>query len=110
MNDIVTQTDEEVTVPAFQLWLKHARPGDRFEYHRGFLVTDREKVVNLPQYGMPAHVFYEPVHSVGQAAWQAYERGHVDLLQKKLDRHGNYAYMAVKRKGRTAVTRRQING
>lgn len=110
MNDNVTQMDEEVTVPAFQLWLKNARAGDRFEYHRGFLVTDREKVVNMPNYGTVAHVFYEPVHSVGQVAWQAYERGSVDLVQKKLDRHGNYAYMAVKRKGRVAVTRRQVNG
>lgn len=87
----------DVTIAHFELWLKSARPGDRFEYHRGFLAYDRETVTMMPQ-GYYAHVFHEPMHDLGLTAYGAYERGQVELVQKKLGRE-RYSYFAIKRKG-----------
>lgn len=105
--DTLTELEDEVTVEAFDLWLKHARPGSKLEYHRGNLALDREKVTTLPNYGgLVAHVFYEPLHSVGHAAWRAYELGQVELVQKKIGREV-YSYFAFKRRGqKPKITRR----
>jgi hypothetical protein len=110
MENTIPDTEEEVTAEAFNLWVKNARPGERFTYHTGHLSVDREKIVNLPQYGSLAHVMIEPYHSVGQAAYRAYEQGKVELIQKRLSRSGRWAYIAIKRRVRTAVTWRHTDG
>lgn len=94
----------DVTIAHFELWLKTARPGDKFEYHRGFLAYDRETVTMMPQ-GYYAHVFHEPMHDVGLAAYGAYERGQVELVQKKIGRE-RYRYFAIKRRGDGNAKRR----
>lgn len=64
-------------------------------YHRGNLAADREDVLVLTNHSNPVHCYYEPMHSLGQMAWQAYERGLVELVQKVYS-DGN-EYIAVKR-------------
>lgn len=96
----ISDKDEEITVPAFERWLATSRPRDRFVYHRGFLAADREEVTLLPQLGKYVHVFHEPMHSLGQIAWHAYERGLVTLVQKKLPNGRGFEYIAFKRSSR----------
>lgn len=109
MDNTLSELDDEITVAAFELWLKHARPGQQFEYHRGSLVNDREKVVSLPNHGIVAHVFYEPTHSVALAAWRAYEKGQVVLAQKKIG-HERYKYFAFKRGRIVAMRPKRVEG
>jgi hypothetical protein len=77
------------------------------EYHRGFLAIDREKVMVLPRFGGTAHVYFEPMHSVGVAAWIAYEQGRVVLAQKRIA-PGVYSYIAFKRKKAMKTTKRRL--
>ena len=95
----ITKPDDtlDVTIAHFELWLKTSRPGDKFEYHRGFLANDRETVTLMPQ-GYYAHVFHEPMHDIGLMAYSAYARGQVELVQKRIGRE-RYKYFAIKRRG-----------
>src|SRR5882672_7241714 len=89
--------DEEITVAGFERWLRTARQGERFIYHRGFLAADREKITVLPNIGSYVHVYYEPFDSLGKTAWHAYEHGVVELVQNKLPGAQGYEYIAFKR-------------
>lgn len=97
MKETIPRADEEVTAATFEAWLQHARPGDSYEYHRGYLTRDREKVVMLPAYGQYAHVFVEPTHSMAQAVWRAYRQGKAMLVQQKMGSE-DYRYLAFKRR------------
>jgi len=97
MKETIPRPDEEVTAATFEAWLKYARPGDRYEYHRGSLAVDREKVVNIPALGGFAHVYVEPFHSLASAVWRAYQQGKVLLAQKKVN-DSTFRYLAYKRK------------
>lgn len=91
---------EEVTAATFETWLRRSRPGDSMVYHVGFLAADREDVRFLgAPYNQHAHVFHEPIHSLGDAVWRAYLHGKVDLVQRrKGERHRQqFEYIAIKR-------------
>lgn len=100
METIVPSKEEEITVAAFERWLTIGRPGTKFTYHRGNLASDREDVTMLPGMGQFAHVFYEPFHTLGKMAWHYYQRGLVELAQKKLPNGRGFEYIAFKRKQR----------
>ena len=75
-------------------WFAGANPGERFEYHRGLLATDRYKGTSSLK---------EPerrrLAAVADHALVLADRGELHLLQ---ERHGNsdYSYFAVKASGR----------
>lgn len=102
MKETIPQADEEVTAATFEAWLDHARPGDRYEYHRGFLMLDREHVLNVPSIGQFAHVYVEPIHDLASAVWGAYKRGKVLLAQQKVG-PSTYRYLAYKRTNQRPV-------
>ena len=76
---------------AFRGWLARAEPGDRIEYHRGFLALDRIK-------GMSSLNDAErrKLAAVADQALALADGGKLHLLQ---ERHGNgdYSYWAVAR-------------
>jgi hypothetical protein len=78
-------------VTAFRGWLARAKPGDRIEYHRGFLALDRIK-------GMSSLNDAErrKLAAVADQALALADGGKLHLLQ---ERHGNgdYSYWAVAR-------------
>lgn len=100
MEKIIPQNEDEITVAAFERWLKVSRPGEQFVYHRGHLASDREEVQLLPSFGTYVHVYFEPMHTLGTTAWIAYERGQVALAQKKLPGKRGFEYIAFKRRTR----------
>ena len=72
-------------------WIGQAMPGDRVEYHRGFLVLD-----TLPRWTpLPETKRKELVRLAARARWAA-ERNLVHLVQR---RHGpdDFAYLAIAR-------------
>lgn len=71
---IHTEVQKIDTVPEWQIWLAKARPGAACQYCEGYLAR-----------------FYT---KLGSEAWQAYESGIVDLVQKKID-DGEYLYFAI---------------
>lgn len=113
MKETIPRQDEEVTAATFEAWLKHARPGDRFEYHRGYLTADRVHVMNIPAIGGFAHVYMEPLHSLASAVWGAYERSKVLLVQQKLG-PGVFRYLATKstpaRRGYVPPQKEKVHG
>jgi len=77
------------TVNEFKLWLAEAKPGERAEYHRGFLFEDTEPAVtSLDQEAM------EEAQKTAACARYAQNVGHIELIQRK---HGafNYSYLAI---------------
>lgn len=92
----VSETEEEITLAAFARWVDVSRPGESFTYHVGNLMIDREKIVQLPNYGM-TRVYIQPYHTIGEYAWWAYERGKVELVQRKLP-DGRFEYIAQKKR------------
>lgn len=72
-----------MTADDFSDWIKHARPQDRIEYHRGYLPDDMTRSSVLA--------------GVANKARDAYERLHVCLTQ---ERHGpkDYSYFATRTK------------
>jgi hypothetical protein len=70
-------------------WLRTARPGDRFVYHRGFLVVDRG--ANSPLRERERR----RLDALATAALAAASAGLVHLLQKRLN-VGTFDYLAVK--------------
>lgn len=98
MEGTITQENEEITVAAFERWLEKSRGGSHFIYHRGRLAIDREETQVIPAFEKPVHVYIEPYDMLGKMAWYAYERGFVDLLQRR--RPYGYDYIAFKRRER----------
>ena len=81
----------------FSAWLDQASPGDRLEYHRGFLMIDR-----MPRGRLAESKRQELVRIADRAMWAA-ERGLVHLLQKRHRVH-DYSYIAVARpRGKSTV-------
>ena len=71
----------------FDRWLYRSRPGDRRNYHTGFLLLDRvgDSLGNRKQ-----------LHDEASSAWFAYLQSQVHLIQRKLD-DGIYEYIAERR-------------
>ncbi len=76
-------------VTAFRGWLTRAKPGDRIEYHRGFLALDRIKGTNSLKEGERRKLAAVADHALALAG-----RGELHLLQ---ERHGDgdYSYLVV---------------
>jgi len=75
----------------FLAWVSQAEPGDRLEYHRGFLAVDCDMAV-----GNLSAQDRKTLGNLAQKARGAFELGLVDLVQERLgvDR---FAYMAIAR-------------
>jgi hypothetical protein len=72
-------------------WIGQAAPGDRVEYHRGFLALDI-----LPKWtSLPDHERKELVRLSARARWAA-EQGLVHLVQKRRG-PDDFVYIAIAR-------------
>lgn len=74
----------------FNSWLYDLNDAPRIAYYRGFLARDRwinwQMETSLPDV---------PVDNLAKAAWAAYEKGQVHLVQFRVD-EGVYIYWAIK--------------
>ncbi len=78
----------------FCAWVAQAAPGDRLEYHRGFLGVDATAVIStLPA---PDH---RRLAALAAAALRAFEAGLVHLVQVRLG-PDRFAYLAIARSRR----------
>lgn len=75
----------------FAGWVGAAAPGDRLEYHRGFLVVDTTPVVSKL-----ADEDRVALRSLARRAWWASEQGLVHLVQERLGPN-RFAYVAIAR-------------
>ena len=75
----------------FAGWVGAAAPGDRLEYHRGFLAVDTIPMISkLPEADRAA------LKQVGARAWWAAEQRLVHLVQERLG-PDLFAYIAIAR-------------
>lgn len=72
-------------------WIGQAVPGDRIEYHRGFLALDIIPVASR----LPERERAELARMARRALWAA-EQGLVHLVQKR-HRANDYSYLAIAR-------------
>lgn len=79
---------EPITVAAFEIWLRAAKRGDKFLYHRGLLYHDRTDWTTYRP--------MEPIDSLATRVWERQESGQVVLVQSKTAEPGVYLYEAVK--------------
>ena len=82
----------------FCAWVAQAMPGDRLEYHRGFLVLDTFPAISH----LPDAQRVE-LAKLGSRAFWAAEQGLVHLVQKRLETD-RFAYIAVARPKPKAAT------
>jgi len=75
----------------FSAWVAQALPGDRLEYHRGFLVID-----TFPTLSRLADAERSALIKLGSRAFSAAGQGLVHLLQKRLG-PDQFAYLAIAR-------------
>ena len=89
-------TVKRPTVETLCAWLGTAMPGDRFEYHRGFLACDRDPEERVL---VPAER-----RRVDALADQASEMAAIGLVCLTQRRHGeaDYSYLAIKTSARRA--------
>lgn len=85
----------------FTKWVNNSKKGDRYVYHTGFLLMDRAHKLEIgigPDGGDSVIMLVnrEPVHTEAKLVWQAYEKGHVTLFQRKLGK-AVYEYIAERR-------------
>ena len=72
-------------------WLRQARAGDAFEYHRGLLTVDRTAVGQLA-----SEAARIALGRLADLAWHLAAEGRVDLVQRRLA-PGAFSYLAVAR-------------
>jgi hypothetical protein len=72
-------------------WIGAAAPGDRIEYHRGFLAVDIVPVISR----LPDHE-RRTLKTMAARAWWASEQRLVHLVQQRLG-HDRFAYIAIAR-------------
>jgi len=84
----------------FLAWVAQAEPGDRLEYHRGFLVVDVESITSTP-----SETDRKALGDLAQKARGVFELGLVHLVQKRLatDRFSYIAIARPKPKSKTAA-------
>jgi hypothetical protein len=73
---------------SFERAVRNARPGEAFVYHVGLLSAERTH---------PSSRLDTPFTAVARRAWWLYERGFVDLVQRRLE-PGIFEYFAVRKK------------
>lgn len=106
MSEVVTSTlarlpgaQLRLTPDALHRWLTAAFPGDRIEYHRGFLSIDRCPLVSRLD-----RISQDALDSIANLLMSQAERGHVHLLQIRAG-DGAFRYLAIFR-SRHARSRR----
>ena len=86
-----TRTSRPLGEIEFCAWVAQAVPGDRVEYHRGFLVLD-----TFPTFShLPDAQRTELAKLASRAFWAA-EQGLVHIVQERIDTD-RFAYIAVAR-------------
>lgn len=87
-----------MTAAEFEKWLREAPKGSNVVYYTGHLCYDRESIIATERNGKTvlSHVMHEPMHSLGEAAYHAYEQGKVMLFQRRVDAY-KVEYIAIKR-------------
>jgi hypothetical protein len=74
-----------------QAWLHRARVGEAFEYHRGLLAVERNRV------GSPmTKAKRQALDRLANAAWALAEQGLVHLVQRRIEL-GAFSYLAIAR-------------
>ena len=94
MNNIPQPRDNSalaVNEAGFCAWLGQARPGETFEYHRGFLLLDSVRNASL----LSEQDRHELLRLRQRARW-AEEQGLAHLIQKR-NGPDDYSYLAVAR-------------
>lgn len=86
------------TAEEFGRWLASAKPGERCEYHHGFLGRDREKSSKVDDLGSAAlkatgYRKVRPAASNNADVWECRDAAQVHLLQRKTGPF-QYAYLA----------------
>ena len=77
----------------FYAWLGGgAKPGDTFEYYRGYLARDREPDTR----GLVPTERQTKVNELANGVYLAWEMGQVTLVQRRYG-HCNYGYLAQRR-------------
>lgn len=72
---------------AIDHFILHAKPGDKFVYHVGFLAADRMDFKEL----VPVMASQFITNVVAEIAWRLYRKGVVALVQRRLG-DGRYSY------------------
>ena len=80
---------EPMTDIAFAVWVGEAAPGDRLEYHRGFLCVERKA-------RLQSATERRRLTELANAAHEAFEAGLVHLVQQRIDAD-RFAYIAIAR-------------
>jgi hypothetical protein len=95
---VTVRASRPLTEIEFCTWVAQAVPGDRLEYHRGFLVLDI-----FPMLGRIADREREELARLGSRAFWAAKQGLVHLVQERvgLDK---FAYIAIARPKPKAVS------
>jgi hypothetical protein len=85
------QASAPISVAAFRAWLVHAEPGERLQYHRGYLALDRVKGTTSLKEAERRKLAALADHASALAG-----QGKLHLLQQ---RHGyaDYSYWAIAR-------------
>lgn len=82
----------------FCAWIGQALPGDRLEYHRGFLGIDTTPVISTLN-----EIDRRRLAALADAAHRAFEAGLVHLVQQRLG-PDQFAYLAIARARPGAAT------
>jgi len=85
------QADPSVTEIEFCAWVAQALPGDRLEYHRGFLVLD-----TFPVFSSLEAKAREALRKLADRTFHVAEQGLVHLVQERVG-PDCFAYIAVAR-------------
>lgn len=72
-------------------WLRQARTGDAFEYHRGLLTVDRTAFGSLA-----SEAARDALSELAKLAWHLAAEGRVHLVQRRLA-PGDFSYLAIAR-------------
>lgn len=89
---VTVRASRQLTEIEFCAWVAQAAPGDRLEYHRGFLVLDI-----FPMLGRLADRERKELARLGSRAFWAAEQGLVHLVQERIG-PDRFAYLAVARR------------
>lgn len=76
---------------ALHRWLEKANPGERAIYHVGHLAADREKI-----FAGQRSIF--PCNNIGLTALSEYDKGTVELTQRRRPKARDFEYIITKRK------------
>ena len=81
-----TRVGGPLSMATFRAWLARAKPGERLQYHQGFLVCDRTAGSEQDR---------RRLRAVADAMREAAAAGKVHLIQRR-DGPCNFAYFAIK--------------